>query len=330
MKQYDFIGIGDIVTDAFIRLQDPSAHIDIHKDVKEICMRFADKIPFEDVTVVPAVGNSPNAVVAAARLGLTSALITNLGNDYFGKECIGALKKENVGTKFIKIHKGKKTNYHYVLWYGSDRTILIKHEEYEYNFPNIGEPKWVYLSSLGEHSLAFHKAIEKYLIDHPSINVAFQPGTYQMKFGIAALAGIYKRANIFFCNKEEAERILGVKEYDVKNLLKKMYMLGPKIVVITDGPQGAYAYDGTSAWHMPMYPDPKSPYERTGAGDAFSATVSVALAKGLTLHEALQWGPINSMSVVQYVGAREGLLTEKDLKKYLAKKPDSYKPRLIS
>ena len=54
--------------------------------------------------------------------------------------------------------------------------------------------------------------MEKYLNEHPEINLAFQPGTYQMKFGKSALAGIYKRANLFFCNKEEAQRILGMKE----------------------------------------------------------------------------------------------------------------------
>jgi len=72
---YDFLGIGDITTDAFIKLKDPSAHIDIDKGAREICMRFADKIPYEDIFVVPAVGNAPNAAVAASRLGLRSALM---------------------------------------------------------------------------------------------------------------------------------------------------------------------------------------------------------------------------------------------------------------
>ena len=98
-EQYDFIAIGDTVTDAFIRLKDPSAHIDIDHNVQEICMRFADKIPYESVTVVPAVGNSANAAVSAARLGLGSALVSNIGDDYFGTECVAALQREKVGTE---------------------------------------------------------------------------------------------------------------------------------------------------------------------------------------------------------------------------------------
>ena len=105
--------------------------------------------------------------------------------------------------------------------------------------------------------------------------------------------------------------------------------LGPKIVVVTDGPKGAYAYDGSEFWFMPPYPDPKPPYERTGAGDAFSSTFTVALALGKSIPEALSWAPINSMSVVQYVGAREGLLTQAKMEEYLKNAPPDYKPKKI-
>jgi sugar/nucleoside kinase (ribokinase family) len=48
--------------------------------------------------------------------------------------------------------------------------------------------------------------------------------------------------------------------------------------------------------------------------------------KGSNLEGALQWAPINSMNVVQHVGAQEGLLTEKELTELLAKAPEWYKP----
>jgi len=327
MANYDFIAIGDIVTDCFIRLKEASVHCSIDKEKCEICMRFGDKIPYEEVYRVPAVGNSANAAVAAARLGLGTALITNVGDDHYGEECLETLKQERVGVDFVAINKGRKTNYHYVLWYEDDRTILIKHEDYDYKLPDIGSPRWIYFSSVGANSLSFHHAIEKYLHDHPEIKLAFQPGTFQMKLGKDELAGIYRRAEIIFCNKEESQRILQTNEADIKKLLEMMHGIGPKIAVITDGPKGAYGSDGKDMWFMPPYPDPKPPYERTGAGDAFSSTVTAAIAIGKPLSEALRWGPINSMSVVQYVGAREGLLTHEKLEEYLAKAPKDYKPR---
>src|SRR3989338_5160682 len=328
-QKFDFIAIGDTTTDAFIRLKEASAHIDIDKGASEICLKFADKIPYEDVIVVPAVGNSANAAVAAARLDLKSALVSNIGGDYFGKECLAVLKKEAVAVKFIKIHKDQKTNYHYVLWFEDDRTIFIKHEEFEYELPDINSSGWIYLSSLGGNSSSFHKKVEEFLADHPKIKVAFQPGTFQMKMGAESLKGIYRRSDVFLCNKEESQRILKTEENDIKKLLFMVRELGPKIVVITDGVKGAYADDGANVWFMPPYPDPKPPFERTGAGDAFSSTFVVALACGQSVEDALRWAPINSMSVVQQVGARAGLLSSLQLEQYLKETPSYYKPEKI-
>ncbi len=327
--KYDFIAIGDTGTDAFIRLENPSAHIDIDHGKKEIALGFGDKIPYKEVYIVPGVGNSANAAVAASRLGLTSALVSNIGNDYFGEECLKVFDSEKVSRDYVKINQGFKTNYHYVLWFDDDRTILIKHQEYPYELPDIGEPKWVYLSSAAANSLEWHKELENYFNQHPSINLAFQPGSYQIKFGIKELKGLYQRSKVFICNRQEAQQILKISKDEIKELLGKIRELGPEIVVITDGIKGAYALAGDEYWFMPPYPDLKPPLERTGAGDAFSSTFVVGLCMGMSVVEALRWAPINSMSVVQYVGAREGLLTKDKLEEYLSKAPKDYEPKKI-
>lgn len=334
-EQFDFIAIGDIVIDAFIKLKEAHVNCKLDHEQCEICMAYGDKIPYESVTVCNAVGNSPNAAVAAARLGLKSALVTNLGADTYGDDCINSLKKDGVDETFITRHEGKKTNYHYVLWYEADRTILIKHENYDRRWPagaggpDIGLPKWIYLSSLGENTEKYHEEIADYLDYHPEVKLAFQPGTYQIRAGTEKLKRIYRRTEIFFCNKEEAQKILGVNEEDVKKLMSSLRTLGPKMVVISDGPKGAYGSDGTHDWEISIYPDPKPPLDRTGAGDAFSATVTCALALGKSLPEALTWGPVNSMSVVQYIGAQEGLLTKPQLEKILHEAPVNYKVEKI-
>ncbi len=335
-KNFDFVAIGDVVTDAFIRLKEAEVHCSINHEKCEICLPFATKIPYESVTVVPAVGNSPNAAVAAARLGLQTALITNIGEDDNGQEILTALKQERIDTTFVTSHAGQKTNYHYVLWYSDDRTILIKHEDYPYTLPDFGIPKWLYLSSLGEHAASYHQAIADYLTAHPEIKLAFQPGTFQMKMGTSQLATIYARTEIFFCNTDEAKRILQITTNErandadkVRDLLTGIQKLGPKIVVITDGPKGAYALADGATYFMPPYPDPKAPLERTGAGDAFSATVTAALALGQDLETALRWGPINSMSVVQEIGAQKGLLGRQKLEEYLQNAAADYLPKKI-
>ncbi|OGG43148.1 hypothetical protein A2841_01860 [Candidatus Kaiserbacteria bacterium RIFCSPHIGHO2_01_FULL_48_10] len=329
MEKIDFLAIGDIVVDAFIRLKDAHVHCRIDTDACELSLRFGDKVPYEEVTVIPAVGNSPNAVVAASRLGLRSAIITNIGNDKNGENCLNSLKKDRVATDYVAIEKGKLTNYHYVLWYDVDRTILIKHESFAYKFPKIGDVGWIYLSSMAENSLEYHKEIGAYLKGHPKVKLAFQPGTFQIKLGTEKLKDIYARTEIFFCNVEEAERILGLQNKDVWALSKGIVALGPKMVSISDGPNGAYLYHQGELWFIPMYPDIAPPFERTGAGDAFSSTFTAALALGKDPLVAFAWGPVNSMSVVQEIGAQRGLLSRPKLEEYLKAAPANYKAKKI-
>lgn len=330
MSKIDFLAIGDIVTDAFIELEEAWIETDNPEKSKELCMRFGEKLPFRDVVIVPAVGNSPNAAVAAHRLGLNSALLTNMGDDSYGEEQLAQLKKEKVATDYVQVHKGMKSNYHFVLRYKEERTILVKHQEYDYKLPEINPaPKWIYLSSLASNSLPHHLEIADWLRKNPEIKLAFQPGTFQIKLGAEKLKDLYELTELFFCNKEEAQKITNKKGSEIPELLKAMHDLGPKIVVITDGPEGAYTYDGKEIWHMPMYPDPKPPVDRTGAGDSFSSTFTCALILGKSIPEALAWGPINSMSVVQYIGAQEGLLGREKLEEFLAKAPANYKPEQL-
>ncbi|MEX0933801.1 MAG: carbohydrate kinase family protein [Candidatus Paceibacterota bacterium] len=327
MNNIDFLAIGDITADAFIRLSGNDADIikNPNEEGSKICFNFGDKIEYDFVKQVYAVGNSPNAAVSAVRLGLSSSLLANVGKDDLGEKTIATLKENGVTTSLIRTHAGKKTNQHYVLWYGAERTILINHEEYPYELSNIGDPQWIYFSSLGEKSIEFHHALAAWQKEHPKTKLAFQPGTFQIRLGKDKLKDLYEVTELFFCNVQEAQRILETEESDIKALLKSMCALGPRISIITDGPRGAYTYDGEEIWHMPMYPDPKEPLDRTGAGDSFASTFTAMLALGESVPEALRRAPINSMSVVQYIGAQEGLLSREVLEEHLKNAPADYK-----
>lgn len=322
----DFLAIGDIVTEPFIRLKEARVHCRVDNETCEICMRWGDKIPYEFFKLVPAVGNAANAAVAASRLGVSSSLRAYIGKERYGEECLEVLKREGVDTSYMVVDPVRPTNYHYVLWYESERTILVNHQEYDYTVPDMKEsPKWIYFSSIAANSEPFHHDLMKALGSHPETKLAFQPGTFQMKLGMA-LADVYQRSHIVFCNKEEAQRILHTEEKDFLKLLAAMRALGPKIAVITDGRAGSYAMgeDG-SAFHIPMYPDIAPPVERTGAGDATASTTVAYLSRGLDLADALARGHINSMMVVQKVGAQEGLQTPEQIEEWYAKRPADFK-----
>jgi sugar/nucleoside kinase (ribokinase family) len=329
-KHIQFLAVGDMVTDAFIALKDAAVHCNLKTNDCELCVKFGQKVPFESVEEIRAVGNSANAACSAARLGLVSALVSATGDDRFGQEARETLEIEKVNTDFVYKDARHPTNYHYVLRYGAERTILIKHAPFDYVLPGDDTTvDWVYFSSIGEHALQFHHDIISWLEKRPSTMLAFQPGTFQIKVGKDELKDVYKRSEIFFCNKEESQQILGIKDQDIKVLLKGIYDLGPKNVVITDGPNGLDAYDGEKFYNLPMYPDPSEPVDRTGAGDATASTITSMMANGKSLKEALPYGPINSMSVVQYVGARAGLLSIEKIEEYLVNAPENYKVKEI-
>lgn len=324
--KYDFIAIGDITTDAFIRLKDAQVHCKIDNTACELCVRFGDKVPYEEVTEILAVGNAANAAVSANKIGLSSAFITWMGDDENGKRCLAQLKKQGVADEYVTIQNGKTTNYHYVLMYGPERTILIKHENYEYHLPaDLEPPKYLYFSSISESAKEFHHEVAKYVREHPETKLVFQPGTFQIKLGAEELKDIYEVTDIFFCNKEEAQIILKTKESDVKKLMEGIRALGPKIVAVTDGPNGSNILDESGAWHIPMYPDPAPPKNRTGAGDATASTTTSFIALGLPVQEAVMRGLINAASVVQGIGAQTKLLTKPEIEEWYAKRPADFK-----
>ncbi len=329
MQQFDVLSVGDIVTDAFIKLLDDQAQSYENDHGKWLAMQFGSKLPYQEVVEIKAVGNAANAAVSFARLGLKSGFATNVGGDQQGRDMIEELHKKNVDTRLVRINPGHKSNYHYGLWYKDERTLLIKHEEYDYHWAHLRPkevPRWIYFSSISEKALEYHDELAEWLHAQPSVKLAFQPGTFQMKVGAERLQHLYQRTEVLIVNREEAVTVGGGNHEDIHDLLNHLHALGPRIVVITDGPAGAYASDGQNRFKMPLYPDPAPPYERTGAGDAFASTFVAALMKGLGLEEALRWAPINSMNVVQKVGAQEGLLTESQLKEFLEKAPDWYHP----
>lgn len=332
MSKLDVLSVGDIVTDAFIKLFDDQGHTYSNEHGRWLAIPFGVKIPFDRVEVVESVGNSANAAVSFSKLNLNSALMSNVGEDRYGRSMIRALQKNKVDTRFIKINPGKISNYHYVLWYKEERTILIKHEEYKYYWPHLRTdeiPRWIYFSSISKNALPFHDDMADWLEKHDDVKLAFQPGTFQIEAGAKRLKKLYERSELLAVNREEAVLICGGNKDDIHDLFNKLHDLGPRIVVISDGPAGSYASDGQNRFRMPIYPDPKPPFERTGAGDAFTSTFVAAIIKGSNIEGALQWGPINSMNVVQHVGAQKGLLTENELTELLKKAPADYRPERI-
>lgn len=323
--------IGDIVTNAFIKLsEDYAESYTDDKGYKRLSFELGAKLPYDEVEIVKSVECSPNAAVSMSRIGLRTSLMSWLGDDEAGRGMRTYLNDQAVDTRNLVVERGVKSNYHYVLRYGADRTKFQKFEDYAYHWKEpVEKPDWIYLGVLGEKTWLLHEAILDYLDKNPEIRLAFQPGMYHLMWGAEKMNAFYQRAEVVVLNREEAAQVTGKDRADIKVLLQAMHDLGVNVPIITDGADGAYASDGKSQYKMPNYPDIAPPVDRTGAGDAFASTLVAALALGHSLDVAMTWAPINSMNVLQHLGAQAGLQTLPQIEEWLKKAPSDYKPQPI-
>ncbi len=332
-ERFDVICVGDTATDVYVTLSAERSEVrDVDGDM-QLVLPFGAKVPYESTVTVAAGGNAANAAVACARLGLRVGLASYLGADQLGRDLVAALHNEGVSSSLVRLDPDAPTNRHFVLRLGPERTILVRHEAYDYDWPHLRPeevPAWLYLSSVGRDAHYYEDQIADWLEEHPSVELAFQPGTFQIAAGVARLARLYRRSALVVCNREEAAVISGVnRAEEMDALLDGLLALGPRQVVVTDGIAGASAATADERYEVPVYPDPEPPIDRTGAGDAFTATLLAYLVRGSTIEGALLRAPVNAMSVVHCVGTQAGLLHPGQLATYLGSRPPEYQVRAL-
>ncbi|MBI5621544.1 carbohydrate kinase family protein [Candidatus Falkowbacteria bacterium] len=311
---FDIISVGDITLDVFLQLEEAKVQCTLNKRECELCINYADKLPVRTITEIPAVGNAANNAVGSARLGLKTAIYCIVGNDASGKSNREVLKQEKVALDYV-VTDTARSNYSVVLMYQGERTILVYHEPRQYRLPKTKPTKWLYFTSISAGRNGLQGQILT-RVKKEKIRLGFNPGTHQLKQGLKALRPIIAASELLIVNWQEAERLVG-KQTGIKPLLGALKALGPSIVVITDGEKGAYAFDSTAHYSQATFPC--TVVERTGAGDAFATGCIAALVQGKNLPEALRWGTANAYSVIQYIGARQGLLNQARMKKVLQK-----------
>lgn len=322
---HDVIAIGDSTQDVFLELSDASVQCELDVKNCKLLLDYGDKIAVNKKTDVPAVGNAANHAVGMARLGKKAAIYTIVGDDTQGHIAGDIFRTEGVDVRYLAYDKVNGTNFSAVINFQGERTILVFHEKRTYKLPHLTRTQWIYLtSSSGDGAEILHQQVVNFLEDNPETKMAFNPGTHQIKLGREKLLSLLSLTEVLFVNREEAAELLGVKTRDIKELIQEFHTLGVKQIVITDGPDGAYASDGKIIWNIGIFVGPV--IERTGAGDSFGAGFLGGLLSGANLAEAMLWGSANSTSVVRFIGAREGLLTARQIQNMINENP-AVRPR---
>ena len=297
---YDIISIGSATVDVFLKAAEfPLKPADIGRKIEVESMIFASG------------GGGTNTAAGFARLGLKTACIARFGDDLFGKVLLWDLGKEEFDKKYLLQKEGDHTDCSMILVNPNGSQVILiyrgrtKVAEGIFPWQVLEETKWLYLASLEGNVDLLGKVVEKAC--EGGVKVVLNPGSRELKEREKLLA-IFPKLKALILNREEAEDF-GLTDGNSN---------APEIVVVTNGRQGAKLFSKK----VNLFTEALigRTVNETGAGDAFSSGFVAGLVKGFSLEKSLKLGIINSASVVSKIGAKSGLLYEKEINEWLGQR----------
>lgn len=301
---FDILSIGDATQDIFLTLEEDTGIIG-----NQLCVPYGEKIPVKKIDISVG-GNAGNTAIGLARLGLRTAFLGILGDDFRGNWIRQELLDNSVDIAHVVIANNKQSNQSVIINYRGERTIFTYHEPYDNTYADFPESKWIYLTSKCRNKEDLYEKVLQFKKNNPEIRIAFNPGTRELKQP-EEIDKILPITDILFLNKEEGKGLTN--KNNPEEILK---ILSIKIkpegyVVLTDGVNGSYViYQGQGYYQEAI---PVKVVEKTGAGDSFAAAFTAAIFYEKNIQTALIWGSKNSASVISCVGHYQGLLRKEEM-----------------
>lgn len=340
---FDVITIGSATLDAFIETKAANiVSVCSLQDKKDfMAYPYGSKIEIDNFKSATG-GGAVNTATNFSNLGLKTSTIIKIGAELQGKIVLNTLDSFDVDTSNVIISETEKTGFSVILTsFQGDRTVLAHRgpnatiTESEINFDSIKDSKWLYIAPLNGESTKVLDKIAHFAEEH-DVNMAINVGTSSIKRGAEYLSKILETAEVVILNREEASMLTKImvrpdtkdEKYsvekihpDIKLMLNKLKSTNAKIVIITDGKNGVYAYDGKNYYKCGEFP--ARVVSTLGAGDAFSSTFVAALIKSdWNIEKSLEFASVNAAATVEKFGAQEGFLTFEEIENRLSEYPD--------
>jgi len=308
---FDVVSIGSATLDVFLKSPDLKL-----LETKEVFSGQAIIVPYGakcevKKLVVASGGGGTNTAAGFSRLGLKAAVLARCGWDFAGRMVRKELKKEGIDDSLLIQLEKEETDYSTIL-IGPDggQTILVyrggtKLEKSLIDFEKLST-KWFCISSI-EGNLDLLAGLIKFAQKN-KIKVAINPGRREIEQK-KKLLPLLKKVDVLVVNQEEAAQLIGK---------KPAALVSEGIVVVTRGVKGVYLFDQkdrllkADGFRVEMV-------DATGAGDGFFCGFVAGLIKGWKLEKALKLGISNGAAAVTEIGAKTGLLYEKNIHNWLQK-----------
>jgi ribokinase len=262
-------------------------------------------------------GGGTNAAVTFARAGFEVSFIGSIGDDLAGQAVLADLERDGIDTGYVRARKGIGTGYSVLLLApnGERTALIVKGASKTFagiDFAKIiasEKPDWLYVTTLAGDMKSLATIFEA-AVKH-DVRVFFNPGDSEIE-NIAELLPLLQMTDILSVNTEEADKLLRKmrKRGGWKKYIQLGLAFGAKCAVISDGEHGAYLATAQNLYKVGLYDSQKS-VDRTGAGDAFGSGFLAEYIRTEDIHKALVFASANSSSVVEHIGAKDGILPAK-------------------
>lgn len=251
-------------------------------------------------------GKGANQAVAAARLGAEVHFITKVGDDVFGQNAIKQLKKENIDASAIAIDPNENSGVALITVdkNGENNIVVASGANAALNFDDSDVLERTITS---DTIVLMQLEIPLSTIEQVCLFAKEKGATIVLNPAPATTLSesILKSVDIITPNQREAEMLSGIAVTDeetAKLAAAKISSIGPKVVLITMGAQGAYLYTKDVSTFMQAYK--VTAVDTTAAGDVFNGALVVGLSKGESLPEAMDLACKAAALAVTRIGAQ--------------------------
>jgi 5-dehydro-2-deoxygluconokinase len=249
-------------------------------------------------------GSATNVAVAAARHGLTSAVITRTGNDPFGTYIHEELLRLGVSDEFVSGVAGLNTPVVFceifppddfpLYFYREPKApdLVINTDELDLDVIRDARIYWSTVTGLSqEPSRAAHHAAwdARGRSANTILDLDYRPMFWESaELASAEVAKALGKVTIAVGNKEECEIAVG--ETEPLRAADALLERGIELAIVKQGPKGVLAKTRTETVEVPPYF--VDVINGLGAGDSFGGALCYGLLQGWPLKRILQFGNV--------------------------------------
>ncbi|MDR2028830.1 MAG: carbohydrate kinase family protein [Treponema sp.] len=300
MADFDILGIGHSCYDTFGLLN---------------VMPLPDTAVWLDAMECQGGGAATQAMVAAARLGMKTAIAAVLGDDPEGLYLKGDFEREGINIEGLRIVPGAGTSRAFAVVEGSTgrRTLFV----YAGSLPELTLEDGLKQLILRSRMLHLDATVYQLALDAAVFakgrGIPVSLDGCEDGAGREKIRALVETTDILIGNEWYPRSVTGLE--DPEEALLTLARMGPGVVISTRGKGGAWLADRGRLKKFPPYPVPVT--DTTGAGDVFHGAFLAAYLRGMTAERAVSYASAAAAINCMTLGGRRGIPHRKTLDAFM-------------